>query len=367
MGTAYTPGLTVNGRALVRLTRRLPLQGEVLVSVGARVEPTTEVARTELPGDVSILRAADKLGVTGEELTALLRKQVGETVAEGEVLAETSGLFGRFFKTQLTAPCGGTIETVTERTGNVTIRRPPRPVALAAFVAGEVVEVLPREGAVIETRGALVQGIFGVGGERCGRLAPVVDGPLRDVAGAVVVTPGRASLELYRQVAEAGAVGLVAGAVHDDDLRAILGYDIGVAITGEEPIPATLIVTEGFGEVPMAARTWRLFGELAGRTASISGATQIRAGVIRPQIIVPDPTLTPDQVEVAGAGAQVLKLGQPVRLIREPWFGLVGTVTGLPPEPQPIETGAAVRVLTCRLEDGSEVVVPRANVEIVVG
>ncbi|HAZ63273.1 MAG TPA: hypothetical protein DCZ72_06655, partial [Armatimonadetes bacterium] len=71
-----------------------------------------------------------------------------------------------------------------------------------------------------------------------------------------------------------------AGSILDADLRAILGHDIGVAITGEEAVPATLILTEGFGDVAMADRTWNLLHSLVGRSASIAGATQIRAGVI---------------------------------------------------------------------------------------
>jgi hypothetical protein len=361
MGTAYTPGLAVNGRAAIAKVRRLPLKGEVLVAVGQAVEPDTVVARTQLPGDVTILRAADKLGVSGEELAGLLTKQAGDAVAEGELLAETPGLFGRFFKTRLESPLSGTIESFTTRTGNLTIRRPPKPVLLMAYVRGTVVEVMPDEGAVIEARGALVQGIFGVGGERAGVLATA------PAAGAVLVLPGRATLDDYRAAADAGAVGLVAGSVLDADLRAILGRDIGVAITGEENIPVTLIVTEGFGTVEMAARTWALLSGLAGRECSISGATQIRAGVIRPEIIVPDPNLTAEEVVGAAAESQALNPGATIRLIREPYFGRLATVSGLPPEPVEVGSGALVRVLTARLEDGSEVTVPRANVEIVVG
>ncbi|NUP99889.1 MAG: hypothetical protein HUU35_08545, partial [Armatimonadetes bacterium] len=192
MGTAYTPGLTINGRALIRKTRRLPIKGEVLVSVGQAVEPETAVARTELPGEVTLVRAADKLGVQGDELVTLLRKQVGEQVTEGEVLAETSGLFGRFFKSSLVAPVSGTIETVTARTGNLSIRHAPRPVALPAYISGTVVELLEGEGAVVEARGALVQGIFGIGGERHGELLvlPAGSTTLGEARGRVVVTGG---------------------------------------------------------------------------------------------------------------------------------------------------------------------------------
>jgi hypothetical protein len=53
-----------------------------------------------------------------------------------------------------------------------------------------------------------------------------------------------------------------------------------------------------------------------------------------------------------------------VRTIREPWFGRRGVVTGLPQELREIETGARVRVLTLRMDDGAEITLPRANVEM---
>jgi hypothetical protein len=97
----------------------------------------------------------------------------------------------------------------------------------------------------------------------------------------------------------------------------------------------------------------------------MNGATQIRAGVIRPEVIVP-------QTEAAGAAAaepkaHALTAGTPIRVIREPYFGMLGTVTGLPPQPQTVGSGAKVRVLTAKLDDGQEVTVPRANVEIIAG
>jgi len=59
-----------------------------------------------------------------------------------------------------------------------------------------------------------------------------------------------------------------------------------------------------------------------------------------------------------------LKPGAAIRVIREPYFGALGTVTGLPSTLQVLESGTEVRVLTAKLADGREVTVPRANVEI---
>ena len=49
----------------------------------------------------------------------------------------------------------------------------------------------------------------------------------------------------------------------------------------------TVIVTEGFGDIAMAERTFDMLKDHAGDDASVNGATQIRAGVMRPEIIIP--------------------------------------------------------------------------------
>jgi len=147
-------------------------------------------------------------------------------------------------------------------------------------------------------------------------------------------------------------------------LLEFLGYDIGVAITGHEDIKITLIVTEGFGIINMAQRTFDMLKALDGKTASINGATQIRAGVIRPEIIVP---LTDQQALDAAetSDEQYLDIGTQIRVIREPYFGLIGNVTSLPPELTVVESGTHVRILHAMLQDGRDVAVPRANVEII--
>jgi hypothetical protein len=123
------------------------------------------------------------------------------------------------------------------------------------------------------------------------------------------------------------------------------------------------VLTEGFGEIEMARKTFDLLSSLEGRNGSINGATQIRAGVIRPEIIVPHRNGASTAIEEPGGGE--LKIGSRIRIIREPYFGRLGAVTELPPELVKIETGALVRTLRAKLDDGEAVVVPRANVELV--
>jgi hypothetical protein len=376
MGTAYTPGLTISADTVVRKVRRLPLKGQVLVQVGDQVDPDTVVARTELPGPVTTVRVAERLGVEPRELTKYLLKQVGDKVQSGEIIAERKSFFG-LLTSRVTSPITGTIDFISEATGNIGIRHLPTPVEVTAYLRGLVVEVLPEEGAVVATRGVFVQGIFGLSGERHGQIALLANSPDEVVSdtkvsdehrGKVLIAGALAHWRLMEAAKQVGAVALVTGGVLDTDIKRLLGYDIGVAITGHEPLPFTLIVTEGFGEIAMAKRTFELLASQEGKKASVNGATQIRAGVIRPEVVVPkDGALTFEELEEtkeSGFAAGELNIGTPIRLIRAPYFGALGRVVTLPTEPQEIETETKTRVLEAKLVTGERVVIPRANVEI---
>lgn len=371
MGTAYTPGLKVSHDALIHRTRRLPLKGDVLVKVGETVSPDTIVARAELPGLMQTIKVAAQLGVDTADVPGIVQVKEGDTVEKGQLIAQTKSFFG-FLKSDVKSHVAGVVETISGASGNVGVRLPPIPIDLTAYVSGRVSDIMPGEGVIVETRGALVQGIFGVGGERVGQIA-VVSSSASDnlseaqitpaLAGKIIVGGANISGAALRKASQAGVIGIVVGGIIDKDLIDFLGYDIGVAITGHENINLTLVITEGFGTIAMADRTFGLLKSLEGKTASINGATQIRAGVIRPEVIVPNvangaSTAHPDDEPTA------LEIGARVRLIREPYFGILGTVTELPPKLTKLESGAMVRVLDAKLSDGRTVTVPRANVEI---
>ena len=344
------------------------MKGEVVVGKGDMVRHDDVVARTDLPGEVTTVNLVNRLGGMASEVPSLMLKAEGEAVTEGEAIAETRPFF-KWFKRSISSPITGAVESVSSITGQVILRRPPRPVEVRAFVDGQVVDVLPSEGVVVEASGAYVQGIFGVGGERWGALRVGVDDPGQsltadrigpDDKGRILVGGGRIPLSSIRRAVDVGAVGIIGGGIQDQSLRDLLGYDLGVAITGTEPIGITVIVTEGFGSIRMADKAFSIFKEMEGRDASISGATQIRAGVMRPEVFVKDDTAGS---EGEGDSDKGLEEGTLLRAIRAPYFGRIGRVTALPPELRAVESEARVRVLEVMFEDGERAILPRANVE----
>jgi hypothetical protein len=375
MAHAYTPGLRVTGHTSLQRTRRLPMKGQVLVDVGDAVTRQQVVARTELPGSVSTVNVVNRLGISAEELPRFMLKAEGDPVSRGEAIAETRP-FIKWFKSTVESEMDGTVESISPVTGQVLLREPPLPVEVQAYVDGAVVEVIADEGVVVESRGAFVQGIFGVGGERYGELHLLTDGLGvaltpdligQDCAGHVIVATGIVSHEAIERAREVGAAGVIGGGIHDSDLRQLLGYDLGVAITGAEDIGLSVVVTEGFGEIAMAGRTFEILRGCAGRQASISGATQIRAGVMRPEIIVPELDDSDDGHDEAVGHSGGMAEGDALRVIRAPYFGRIGKVSALTADLQQVESGASVRVLEVEFEDGARAVVPRANVELIEG
>ncbi len=357
----------------MRKQRRLPLAGEVLVKKGDKVKALDVVARTFLPGNVETVNVANKLGMPPEDIPKYMLLEKGAKVEEGQVIARMKQLFG-LFTSKAASPVKGAVETVSDVTGQVIIREPPMEVSVTAYVDGEVVEVIGDEGVDVECVGTFVQGIFGIGGEAHGEMKTVASGPGDVLApedigpeceGKVILGGSLATAAALKKAIEVGAVGVIAGGFHDRDLRNFLGFDLGVAITGHETLGVTLVVTEGFGEMPMAQATFELLASREGMLASVNGATQIRAGVIRPEIIIPRAGKVMAKVGVEEGDESNLEVGSRVRTIREPYFGKLGEVTSLPVELQILDSEAKVRVLGVKFDDGGEDVIPRANVELI--
>ena len=369
MAYAYSPGLKVLKSTVLRRNRRLPIKGQTLVKIGDKVGAEQVVLKTELPGKADVVNVMSLLGCQPHEVKQFMVKPIGEHVEKGELLAMRAAFFG-LFKTRIESPMSGTIESVSDVSGQVVMRGAPVPVDVKAYIDGKVVEADEGEHVTVEVTGSFIQGIFGVGGETYGRIVVASKTPddildensfTEGMKGAVVVGGSLITYNGLQKAIEVGVNAVVVGGFDDADLKKFLGFDLGVAITGHEELGLTLVLTEGFGQIPMADKTFALLKECEGKNASVNGATQIRAGVMRPEIIVArdeEASMKENEAKL------ILDIGTRVRVIREPYFGLFGTVTALPAELTKLPTESLARVLDLKFDDGTVATVPRANVEI---
>ena len=374
MAQAYTPGLQITEQTRIVRVRELPLQGKALVSVGDAVSANQDVLSAELPGDLEIVRIADRLGIEPDEVESGLQVRPGVTVTEGQLLCEVKTFFGLFTQS-LKSPLAGTVEFFTSANGHIGIRRPSVPMTVKAYIDGHIVEVVPGHSVTIESNAAILQGIFGVGGEQLGTVRVLDVGSdeivnLRtlekrkaDLPHAILIGGMTFSVEALRYAALHHVSAVVTGSVDAVTLREFVGYEIGVSITGDEPVPFSFIITEGFGALPISERAMALAKKTNNKAASANGTTQVRAGAVRPEVIIPNSRENQSSSDQELSATQ-LAVGAPVRVIRVPYFGKLGIVEALPPSPTLIPTGALVRVASIRLDSGETVLVPRANLEL---
>jgi len=337
----------------VRRQRVLPLPGEVMVGRGERVEPIQVVARAELSEDFRILPVARLLGVPAARTSRYLRVKPGDQVQEGQVIASRRGLGARSVR----SPIDGAVTAIGG--GRVLIETRPAPVEVNAYLYGTVTSVVESYGVVVETMGALIQGVWGAGGESFGVLKCVVesaDEPLEarridpSCHGTVLIGGSQVTEGALEQAQQFKVRGIVTGG-----LRPAL-----VDRVGQLPFP--VVVTEGMGEVPMSAPIFGLLTANDGREASISGRMRPCWGVVRPEIVIPLPAESvPGAQEQSGTP---LAVGEQVRLVRAPYMGATGTVVALPPHARRIETGARVRGAEVDIGQEAPIFVPLMNLEV---
>ncbi|HWQ13703.1 MAG TPA: hypothetical protein VNL77_12940 [Roseiflexaceae bacterium] len=371
-----TPPLVAG--AMARIERRLPHPGEVLVRVGQRVEPDEVVARAFVPGTPRIVNLARALSVAPSRVERAMRREVGNKVAQGEVLASTGTLGGR----TCLSPVDGVIAMVDGETGYVTIVPDPATVELQATVRGIVMEVLPYEGVRIETPAAQVYGVFGFGPERAGVLRLLVTDPSEPIlpehldarsAYAIVIGGSGISATALQRAVKEQVRGVIVGGVDEAELRAFLGWDsparwrTGVR-TWRFPAPErehelTLVVTEGFGVRPMSSPLFELLASHDRQEALIEGVTQLAGPLRRPRVVIP--------LSARTAGIQIdpprpaLRPGATVRLLDHEHMGQVGRVRAVPGAPRRLAASrvrvAAVEVIQ---EDTTALTLPRTAVEV---
>jgi len=327
---------------------------------------------------VVVVNVAKRLDVAPMLIRAYMRYHEGDEVRQGAILAESPGGFGLDY---CYAPATGVIEKVCTRTGTVTIVRPAKATEVTAYLCGTVTEVLPEHGAVISTTADYIQGVFGLGFEHWGQLRVVTRDPREVVtaerigpehSGAVLLGGAGVTLEALRRCLELGVTGLVTGGANHADLCKLAGKDIGVGITGQEDLELTVILTEGFGVMPMFPDTYELLRAAEGRLVSINGSTQVRAGVLRPEVVLAgsdDDGGSVRSVEECLAESELERgvpvVGSRVRLVRQPRFGHWGRVVELPAEPVLFETEARLKAAKVELEGGEVVLVPLTNLEVI--
>ena len=333
--------------------RLLPVPGTVLVRLNQRVTPNEVVAESIWSREHILLDVARALRVSPGTADRLIKCKVDDVVVAKAEIAVGQGLFPR----EVISPRAGRVVAVGG--GQVLISVGDSKIELRAGIPGTIVEIMPNRGVVIQNAGALVQGVWGNGRIDSGMLVNIAEKP------DGVLTASRLDISLRGSI-------LLAGMVKDADALKFAGelpvrglilsslFPSLIPLAREMNYP--IMVTEGFGPLPMNSAAYKLLSTNVKREVTVNAEVYDRYGGARPEVIIPLPTSSeppmPRDVDTFTAGLQI-------RMRRSPAMGMIGSIVAVLPGSTLLPSGLRAPSAEIKLENGETVIAPLVNLEVV--
>jgi hypothetical protein len=232
-------------------------------------------------------------------------------------------------------------------------------IELRAGLPGQVIQVINERGVVIRTAGALIQGTWGNGRIDNGLMVSLIDKPdgvltadRLDVSlrGSVILGGHVRDVETLRVAAELPVRGLI--------ISSLLSSLLQTAVQMRYPI----LVLDGFGAMPMNTAAYNLLTSNNKREVTVNAEHFDRYSANRPEAIIPLPVSSePDEPNAY----ETFAVGQRVRMRRSPNAGMLGMIVNLPSGMSVLQSGLRATAAEVKLENGTVVLVPLVNLEVV--
>lgn len=333
--------------------RSLPVKGKVLARLNQKVSSTDVVAEATWSREHIFLDVSRTLNLSPDAADKLIRCKVNDRLAAGAVIATGRGMMPKVVKT----PREGRV--VAAGGGQVLIESGESRMELRAGISGIVINIIPDRGVVIQTAGALVQGVWGNGRVDTGVMINLAEKP------DTVLTANRLDVSMRGSV-------IIAGQVRDvETLQAAAELPVrGLILASLYPslLPAArdmrypIVLTDGFGTMPMNSAAYKLITTNVKREATLSAEVFDRYSGARPEVIIPLPISSEPALPV---DVETFAAGQTVRLRRPPAVGMIGTITSLRSGLTTFPSGLRAAAANIKLENGEQVLVPLVNLEVV--
>jgi hypothetical protein len=333
--------------------RLLPISGTVLVRVNQKVNPNDVIAEANWAREHVLLDVARTLGVSSAMADRLIKCKVDDRLAASTEIAVGKGLFPR----SVVAPREGRVAVVGG--GQVLMEVGESKIELRAGISGTVIEVVRNRGAVIQTAGALVQGVWGNGRIDSGLLVNLAEKPDDVLAAGRIDVSMRGSVIMAAMVKDAETLKAAA----DLPVRGLILSSIYPSLIPQaREMRYPIIVTDGFGPLPMNSVAYKLLSTNAKREVTVNAEAYDRYSGARPEVIISLITTAvppaPNEVETFAPGLQV-------RMRRPPALGMIGSIISVKPGLTTLSSGLRAPAAEIKLENGELVVAPLVNLEVV--
>lgn len=235
---------------------------------------------------------ADKIGCPPRKALRYLKRQVGDFVYQGDLLAQRLETYSGQTPALVRAPSTGVITAIDKKTALLTIQYTLTPFDFKAHVSGKVTDVVDYTSITICYRGTRLEGKLGLGKETHG-IFRWVENPdnlaTLDLAGTVLSINFAPDFELLKHLTNMRITALVIAGVEEAELVKFMGKELGIINTGNENLPYSILIMAAFAQKNFDFATQNLFAKMDQAQCYVQTHTRIRAGVARPSICFTEP------------------------------------------------------------------------------
>ena len=123
-----------------------------------------------------------------------------------------------------------------------------------------------------------------------------------------------------------------------------------------------ILLTNGFGSLPMNSAAYKLLATNAKREATLNAEVYDRYSGARPEVIIPLPVSSEPAPSI---DVEIFAPGQMVRMRRPPMMATIGSIMNLLPGLTILPGGLRAACAEIRFENGEQALVPLVNLEVV--
>lgn len=373
--------LRIEKDVVTRIKRSLKGKGKIAVKLGQEVTPSDIIGTAQVASGFRILNISDLLSISPNQVGNFLKKQIGQRLYKGELLAyKKEGIFSG--KKIVTSPTDGILDFLNPKTGEIRLTFLPRKVDLPSGVYGIVEYINSDHGyIIIKTQASKIFGVFGSGRSRDGNLLLIGrrEGLMggSDIAskfeGHILVCGSLIFKDGISEAISCNINGIITGGINAQDFRGMSGGHLNFPKRLENDIGISVVVTEGFGSIPIGEDIYQLLSIFDGKYVSLDGnkaiitlpsfesksMTQVR-NIKLPQILE-DTQNTKEQDYKTTVGE--LRVGVFVRVIGNTFAGNIGRILAIDQTESLLPSGVRSNFITVETKR-RKIQVPVANVEI---
>lgn len=363
----------VQRQVILHLKRQVSEHAQLKIKVGQELEPQDQLGEEILNTGFVSINLATALQANPSQVSKYLTRPIGSRFFQGELIAQKKGVLGLGNKLLL-SPKDCVLEEVNSQNGEARLKFLPQKKPIIAGMYG-IVDGVSAKGFTIRTQATQVFGLFGSGKQRFGELK--ILNARAGLATKLQITP-----QTSRQILVVGALifgdalrqaisqkvdGVITGGLNAKDAKAICGsLDLVQQIPTD--IGLSLMVTEGFGPVPIGEDIFEVLKQAEGQYVFLDGNAcslvlplQSADSIMKiRKVILP---VAQEQTKPA-AQEQMLTVGALVRMIWPPFMGAQGRVVAIDDTATTLPSGISTFLVTVELNT-RKLKVPYRNVEII--